>query len=899
MSPLADVLVEPVGARFFRADLHIHSYGSSHDVKDANMTSAAVVQTAAREGLSIVAITDHNEISNVEAAMNAARGTTMKVIPAVELSTPQGHLLCYVPTLDSLRQFYARLSLADRGAANSRCQQSLLECLNLLSHVGGFGILAHVDSPSGFEIEVPGGSPHKADVLCHAALLGIELKHATSVVSYAYGDPDADRVRLGRNRIARLKLGSKQNLARVLNSDAHALAALGRNTANDTRVTRYKMDTPSFHGLRIALEDADARVRIEDHIPQSIPRIVGAQLEGGFLTGQIVQFSQNLNCIIGGRGTGKSTIFESIRCIAGGSSGSKIIDSEVWPESLHLFWQDRAGQQHYLLRQKECATVNVDNDLLGPTEFEVDCFGQGEAAKISYEAQTDPLALLRYLDRFVDLREASKAEDGAPEQLLTLQSKIEKAEQQVELIPQHERLLATTQQQLAALRKPEVKELIDLHRQLATERELRTQIVANLEEAKEGVEREGSKEPIQNIRELSNTAERTVGLAEFQSILEGAAALESALAAADAQIRTGLTGFETIVTAQISSWKRKESEAQKKIDEKRRELEALKVQFDMSYIAKLTRDEATHQQNIRNLNTWKPQLEALKKQRGEVLKERWIARERVATLRDAFGRKASQTLAEALSDLKVSLKYTRNAYSPDAVNQIIQTMGGRTNQQHRATYLVEGLTVPELLQAIYRNDSRPLVALRTEDGAEIFDRPEAKAIIEKLSAPAMKFALERAMLHDLPRLRVTKAVPDGAGGTRHIVRDFAKLSLGQQQSVLLALILSSDTDRPLIIDQPEDNLDGEFIYSTLVPVLRRAKERRQVVIVTHNPNVAVLGDAELILVMKAANDYGQIVARGSIDDPHTRDMACAILEGAREAFLPRARMYGVRIIETA
>src|SRR6185312_15384452 len=111
------------------------------------------------------------------------------------------------------------------------------------------------------------------------------------------------------------------------------------------------------------------------------------------------------------------------------------------------------------------------------------------------------------------------------------------------------------------------------------------------------------------------------------------------------------------------------------------------------------------------------------------------------------------------------------------------------------------------------------------------------------------------------------------------------------------LILSSDTNRPLIIDQPEDNLDGEFIYSTLVPVLRRAKERRQVIIVTHNPNVAVLGDAELIVIMKAASDCGQIVARGSIDHPQTRDMACAILEGAREAFLRRAKMYGVRMGE--
>lgn len=131
------------------------------------------------------------------------------------------------------------------------------------------------------------------------------------------------------------------------------------------------------------------------------------------------------------------------------------------------------------------------------------------------------------------------------------------------------------------------------------------------------------------------------------------------------------------------------------------------------------------------------------------------------------------------------------------------------------------------------------------------------------------------------------------GEKRVIVRSFSKLSLGQQQSVLLALMLSSDRDYPLIIDQPEDNLDGEFIYATLVPVLRRAKERRQVIIVTHNPNVAVLGDAEQIIVMKAMNDRGEIVSRGSIDHAPTRDMACAILEGAREAFLRRAKMYGI------
>jgi ABC-type cobalamin/Fe3+-siderophores transport system ATPase subunit/histidinol phosphatase-like PHP family hydrolase len=898
MSALSEILAQSVGAQFLRADLHIHSYGASHDVKDASMTSAAIVQTAVKEGLSIVAITDHNEISNVESALEAARDGSVLVIPGVELSTSQGHLLCYVPTLELLRQFHGRLSIVERGTATSRCQQSLLECLNLLRPLGGFAILAHVDIPNGFESEVPGASPHKADILCHGTLLGIELKHASSSISYADGDPDTNRVKLGRERTMRLKLASKQNLARVLNSDAHALQALGRNAATLSRVTRYKMDTPSFHGLRVSLEDADARVRIEDHIPPSIPKILGAQLDGGFLRGQVIRFSPNLNCIIGGRGTGKSTIFESIRSIARGNSDSKVIDSDVWPESLHLIWEDQAGERHYLLRQKECAMVNMDNEFLGPTEFEVDCFGQGEAARISHEAQTDPLALLRYLDRFVDLDAATKAEEQAREDLLTLQTRIEKAEQQVDLIPQHERLLSTTQQQLAALRKAEVKELIELHRQLATERALRTQIIENLETAKDSAERETAREAIKTIRELADPADLSVGVTEFQIIAQGASSLEAAMSTADGQIREGLNAFEASVTSQISSWRSKESAAQKMIDEKRRELEALNVQFDMSYIAKLTRDEANHQQAIKTLTTWKSNLADLRKQRAEVLKNRWAARERVATLRDAFARKASQVLAESLSDLRVSLKYTRNAHSPDAVDQIIQAMGWRTNQQPRAIFLVEDLTVPDLLQAIQRDDSKPIAALRTPDGAEIFDRAEAKAILEKLSAPTVKFALERARLHDLPRLQVTKAVPNASGGTRYIVREFAKLSLGQQQSVLLALILSSDTNRPLIIDQPEDNLDGEFIYSTLVPVLRRAKERRQVIIVTHNPNVAVLGDAELIVIMKAANDYGLIVARGSIDHPQTRDMACAILEGAREAFIRRAKMYGVHVGET-
>ncbi len=74
--------------------------------------------------------------------------------------------------------------------------------------------------------------PYKVDIICHPSLLGIELKHAASHISYADGDNNKERVRIWGERINRLKLGSKQFLARVLHSDAHALRALGKNAIN-------------------------------------------------------------------------------------------------------------------------------------------------------------------------------------------------------------------------------------------------------------------------------------------------------------------------------------------------------------------------------------------------------------------------------------------------------------------------------------------------------------------------------------------------------------------------------------------------------------------------------------------------------------------------------------------
>lgn len=894
MPAFPDLEASPSGARFYRADLHIHSFGGSHDVSDATMTPEQIVAAAITERLDLIAVADHNEITNVGSALSAAEGSTLLVIPAIELSAAEGHLLCFLPTLDALLKFFGRISVVDRGTPTSRCQNSMLDCLNLLDQLSGFGVLAHVDADGGFEHTNPGASPHKLDVLSHKSLLGIELRAASSPVSYSDRDPDPHRVHSSQERIRRLGLGSKQHLARVLNSDSHTLTGLGRNAQGDRRVTRVKMDRPSFSALKIALADADARVRIEDQIPLMVPRVVGAHFDGGFLDGQQIHFSQNLNCIIGGRGTGKSTTFEAVRCLQGTPSENPLVDSEVWPRQLSLLWQDQAGQRHRLARSHEGTVCNVDDPLQGPVSFPIESYGQGETARISKEANDNPVALLTYLDRFVDIDEARSDEGTARDELLTLQTELEKAQKNVEAIPQYERALATTQQQLTALEQAKAKEVIELQRRLATEREVRSQVTRKLTEIQGTLGAFSLKLLVDEMADLSDPADLAVGAEEFRGIVASARSFETEAGVAHGQAKASFEKLQKAADGQLSAWKAKESDALRTIDAKRKLLEAQNIRLDMAYIQKLANDEAKLKADLSNLKAWKPRLEELKRKRMAASKSRWAARERIAMSREAYGKTASDTLQAALSDLFVRLKFQPSAHSPDAEQQIIQAMGWRTIQVPRAALLVERLSLPGLLAAIDQRNAKALMSIATDEGAKVFDKAEADRIIERLSEPALRFALERCEVHDLPRLTVTKTVAGPDGKSQYLTRDFSKLSLGQQQSVLLALMLSSRSNAPLIIDQPEDNLDGEFIYHSLVPVLRMAKERRQVIVVTHNANIAVLGDAEQIVVLKSTSDRGTIVSRGSIDDPATRDAACGILEGAKEAFQRRASIYGGR-----
>ena len=176
------------------------------------------------------------------------------------------------------------------------------------------------------------------------------------------------------------------------------------------------------------------------------------------------------------------------------------------------------------------------------------------------------------------------------------------------------------------------------------------------------------------------------------------------------------------------------------------------------------------------------------------------------------------------------------------------------------------------------------------------DAELSKLGIRGAQAASLKAAGE-SLLRELEELSVGHAVEvlldvSPVKGTREL-RKMDSLSKGQRATALLLLLLGAST-APLVIDQPEDDLDNRFVYDGVVAYLRKLKGVRQVIASTHNANMPVLGDAELIVALEGDGQHGKPFENGigSLDDAPIRSLAENILEGGPAAFNSRQHLYG-------
>ena len=256
---------------------------------------------------------------------------------------------------------------------------------------------------------------------------------------------------------------------------------------------------------------------------------------------------------------------------------------------------------------------------------------------------------------------------------------------------------------------------------------------------------------------------------------------------------------------------------------------------------------------------------------------------RTATLsieaRRATLKRISDSANSYADRLDIRVFFEREGMNKQWVDWLTEKCGFRSPRVQR---LAAKITPQEFAAALLA-DTSPLLKLYDDDG-------EPFLTVDTLSAVRLWgeiFKLETMRLDDRPRIEVQEQ-----GGQDR--KPFNQLSAGQQRSVLLSLLLCAERDEPLILDQPEDHLDAEYIASAVVRHLEAAKERRQVIIATHSPNLTVLGDAELVIPLHVEDGHGSPFDPGSVDRPETRQRVCALLEGGADAYRKRGERYGFR-----
>ena len=162
---------------------------------------------------------------------------------------------------------------------------------------------------------------------------------------------------------------------------------------------------------------------------------------------------------------------------------------------------------------------------------------------------------------------------------------------------------------------------------------------------------------------------------------------------------------------------------------------------------------------------------------------------------------------------------------------------------------------------------------------------QAVAVIRELAALPRLLELQVVDMNEVPTIELCD---------NGIYKDSGSLSTGQKCTAILPILLW-EGDTPLIIDQPEDNLDNRFVYDTIVAALKSVKSLRQLIFVTHNPNIPVLGDASRVVVMQSDGLSGSVKTVGDVDD--CRAEIIDLLEGGKEAFEQRSAKYASPIYE--
>ena len=933
------------GSRWWKFDFHTHT-PASRDTwwaqTGADLTPEAWLLRYMTVGIDCVAVTDHNsgewidKLKSAYAEMKTQADTgaapqgfrELTLFPGVEISVQGGfHLLAILDPRAGTGDIDTLLGQVDydgtKGDSDRVTRKGAAETVNAVLEAGGIPIPAHTDGPKGL-LEVQEDNPQSArldantvrQVLDEAGILAMEVVDPTKPKPAIYQQHSV-------------------SWSEVLGSDCHNFRGC---IVPGFRYTWVKVARPTLAGLRLALLDGQGLSvrRSDDPEPfdpfaPPVHCIEAIEVENARYMGRgkptKLEFSPWLNALVGGRGTGKSTVIHALRLAStrgqelrnlAGHSAPRLTferfdqvpenrtETGGLTEDTAIQWTvTRDGVRHRVHWQQD-GSGSVVEEAAGDREWKassvpadripVRILSQGQIAELAGENQQ---ALLQVIDEAAEVHALQSRLEEARNAFLTTRARIREIEGK--LVRRHDIVVKRedVERKLKRFEESGHTSILTAYRTRSRQRREMDRHFDVTEAAASRIEEVVAEVVPEDMPEGAfdrDLQEDQQAISIIETLADGVRDASQTLHDAAQRLRDAVARQRDALAS--STWQAAADEADRQYDKL---VEALRGEgvTDPNEYGRLTHERQSLDSELKALDSLSQSRTRLLVQSTTLLESVLDARHEVSAARDAF---LTGTLA---NNRFVRIGLRRYGNDPRVIERSLREALNVLDDRFEGDILAtdgEGGSrgcVAELLDAFTDGSTEPqsqkvegrIQALKDRLAAACAGQKEFGGHFNNYLArecdrsPAFLDKLLSWFPEDSLQVEYSRS---GKGTDFHPI---VQASDGQRSAAMLAFLLAHG-DEPLVLDQPEDDLDNHLIYDLVVRQMQENKRRRQIIVVTHNPNIVVNGDAEMLHVLDFQDGQCRIVQSGSLQEASIREEICRVMEGGREAFERRYRRLG-------
>ena len=851
------------GSKWLRADFHLHTKADKEFTYTGNENDFVndYVNKLMEKDIRIGVITNHNkfDLGEYKAISIKARKENIFILPGVELSVDDGangvHTLIVfdpgdwlVNGNDYISQFITTNFAGKHNFENEngRSKFSLKETLEQLEEMkkNHFIVMAHVEQNSGFLIEFDGGRIQD---------FGNNPMFKNSVLGFQKVRTDKQKANL------QIWFGDKIPCF-VEGSDPKSMEEIGKGESFFLKIGDFNFEAVQF-----------SLIAYKDRVSQTIPSISNSWIksisfQGGLLNEKQVYFSPELNNLIGIRGSGKSSIMEILRYVLNIPFGSQSVDQEYKNDLIK-----------HVLKSGGKAEVEIVNRS-DKTYRVVRIYGQKEDIYKDDILQPE-ITLGAILEQPVYFGQEDLSNRDADFENDLINKLIGGKLNEI-----HEEIIA---------QKKEIQRIVNELKNLDNLSQLRKETETSRANAEHKL----------TIFKEKGIAEKLQQQTSFESDISCLQKHKEGIDAYIGDLESIIENYEPLINQTLASKTNTDifEETNKYLKEIKTYFEEIRVFHKKSQIAVANFEEVTNKLLARK-EELKDEFAKIKREINipelnpddfikinrefEISKLKLIEVEKSEKKRTEIGNQ----LHEAVVCLD-KLWHERFLYLQNEIEKINQ---GSKKLSIGIEYKGRKDKFLSKLQDVFKGSGITGTTYNKITGLYVdfidIHKDEFRKLREVLTEaqlPDFKKRFE-ASLYDLLIYQIENRITIKFDG-----KPLKEHSLGQRASALILFLLSQKENDILIIDQPEDDLDNQTIYEDVISEIKRLKGQMQFIFATHNANIPVLGDSEMLIACQHVPETEIKIETGSIDCQNIQKKIIKIMEGGEEAFAIRKKVYKI------